>query len=73
MLHFMEISQYLKRSVGHVIMGVRRKKKVKLKMSQGISNLMITFFSRKYVFSEVSGKGIQMPKLQGSHASCSGS
>lgn len=69
----MEMSQYLKRSVGQVIMGVRRKRKVKLKMSQGISNPVSTFHSRKYVFSEVSGKGLQMPKLQGSHASCLGS
>lgn len=37
---------------------------MRLKMNQGINNLMITLLSRKYPFSGVSLKGTQIPKLQ---------
>lgn len=37
---------------------------IRLKMNQGINNLMITFLSRKYPLSGVSLKGIQIPKFQ---------
>lgn len=50
------------RSVRPILMGLE--KKTRPKRNQGINILMITFLSRKYPFSEVSGKGIQIVKFQ---------